>query len=78
MSVSGPTPYRIELRGRLSDDILTPYSEEFVVSRTSHSTVLLGNIRDPAHLHGVVAHLTSLGLELLSTGVARPAAPPGS
>ncbi|MGI9598955.1 MAG: hypothetical protein ACR2QK_22520 [Acidimicrobiales bacterium] len=64
--MTGPTSYRIELRGRLSDHILAPYSPEFAISRTTNSTVLIGDIRDPAHLHGIVTHLTSLGLELLS------------
>ncbi|MGI9611514.1 MAG: hypothetical protein ACR2QO_01305 [Acidimicrobiales bacterium] len=67
-------PYRVEVRGRLSDQILGPYAHEFVVSRTKDRTVLTGAVRDAAHLHGIVTHLTSLGLELIS--VAEIEAPP--
>ena len=58
--------YRIEVRGRVSDRMLGPYVDEFVISRTRRSTTLSGHIRDPAHLHGVVAHLTGIGLVLVS------------
>lgn len=60
------TVYRIEIRGRLSDRILGPYALEFVVSRSSSTTVLTGEVRDASHLHGIVSDLTSLGLELVS------------
>jgi len=60
------TAYRVELRGRVSDAMLGPYANEFVVSRTQARTVLTGPVRDSAHLHGIVTHLTSLGLELVS------------
>ncbi|MGI9614877.1 MAG: rhodanese-like domain-containing protein, partial [Acidimicrobiales bacterium] len=58
--------YRVELRGRLSDAVLGPYVDDFVVSRTQNHTVLTGAVRDAAHLHGIVTHLTSMGLELVS------------
>lgn len=58
--------YRIEIRGRVSDRSLGPYIDEFAISRSTRSTTLSGRIRDPAHLHGVVAHLTGIGLELIS------------
>lgn len=60
------TAYRVELRGRPSEAMLGPYANEFVVSRTRATTVLTGPVRDAAHLHGIVSHLTSLGLELIS------------
>ncbi len=63
--MTGPATYRIELRGRRSDDILAPYRHEFIVSRTADNTVLVGQVRDPAHLHGIVNHLTIGGFELL-------------
>ena len=72
--MTASTGYRIELRGRISDHILGPYADEFVISRTAASTVLTGPIRDSAHLHGIVTHLTSLGLDLVSVAeVASPA-----
>lgn len=72
--MTASTAYRIELRGRLSDHILGPYADEFVVSRTTSSTVLTGPVRDASHLHGIVTHLTSLGLGLVS--VAEVPTPP--
>jgi len=58
--------YRIELRGRLSDAILAPYADEFLIDRTDGTTTLAGDVRDAAHLHGIVSHLTGLGVELVS------------
>jgi hypothetical protein len=69
--------YRVELRGRLSEQVLGPYACEFVISRTHDRTVLSGTVRDAAHLHGIVTHLTSLGLDLVSVAqVEAPAARP--
>ena len=61
-----PAGYRIEIRGRVSERTLGPYADEFVVSRAAHTSTLSGTIRDPAHLHGIVTHLTGIGLELIS------------
>lgn len=66
--MNAPSPHQIQLRGRLSDAILGPYVYEFVISRTATSTILAGQIRDPAHLHGIITHLTSQGVEI--TGIA--------
>ncbi len=60
------TAYRVELRGRVSEAVLGPYASEFVISRTGNATVLTGAVRDAAHLHGIVTHLISTGLELVS------------
>ena len=66
-------PYRITIRGRVSERMLGPYIDEFVIAWTESITALTGSIRDPAHLHGVVAHLTGVGLELISVEpVAQP------
>ncbi|GJM36635.1 MAG: hypothetical protein DHS20C19_00020 [Acidimicrobiales bacterium] len=59
-------PYCITIRGRVSERMLGPYIDEFVIARTVSTTTLSGSIRDPAHLHGVVTHLTGVGLELIS------------
>lgn len=64
--MTAPMRYRIELRGNVSDRLLEPYLDEFVISRTEATTSLSGPIRDPSHLHGIVSHLTSRGIELVS------------
>jgi len=64
--MSEPTPYRILLRGRISDDTLAPYGPELVVSRENSTTLLVGPVRDAAHLHGIITHVTNLGIELIS------------
>jgi hypothetical protein len=65
--MSEPTTYEIVLRGRPSDRLLRPLLDEFTIDASIDSvTRLVGDICDPAHLHGVVAHLTSVNLEIIS------------
>ena len=64
--MSTTTPYRIELRGRVAERTLGPYADDFVIARTSTTTTISGVVRDAAHLHGIVTHLTGIGLELVS------------
>lgn len=62
-----PTPYEIVIRGRASARLLRPLLDDFTFDHGSEGvTRLLGDIRDAAHLHGVVAHLTSVNAELIS------------
>lgn len=61
-----PTRYDIELRGRVPDRVLGPYLVEFSVERSPDRTLISGQVRDPAHLHGILAHLTSVGVELVA------------
>lgn len=62
-----PTTYEIVIRGRASSRFLQPLLHDFTVDHTDEGvTRLTGEIRDPAHLHGVVAHLTSVNVELIS------------
>ena len=56
--------YRIDLDGRISDRMLGPYLDDFTISRTRGGTTLSGHLRDAAHLHGVILHLTGLGLRI--------------
>ena len=65
--MSKPTTYEIVLRGWPSTRLLRPLLDDFTID-TSTGTVtrLVGDIGDPAHLHGVLAHLTSVNLELIS------------
>jgi hypothetical protein len=62
-----PATYEIIIRGRASARFLRPLLHDFAVDHTLDGvTRLSGEIRDAAHLHGVVAHLTSVNLELIS------------
>jgi len=73
-----PTAYEIVIRGRASARLLRPLLDDFSFAHTGdHTGVgvtrLTGVIRDAAHLHGVVAHLTSVSVELVSVApVSRP------
>lgn len=62
-----PATYEIVIRGWASTRILRPLLDDFACERTEGGvTRLTGLIRDPSHLHGLVAHLTSLNAELIS------------
>ena len=67
--MSEPTTYEIVLRGRPSERLLWPLLDDFAIDidiSTDTMTHLVGDICDPAHLHGVLAHLTSVNLEFIS------------
>ncbi|MCU1356752.1 MAG: hypothetical protein JWM89_2170 [Acidimicrobiales bacterium] len=65
--MSEPTTYEIVLRGRASTRLLRPLLDDFTVDHTTDGvTRLVGTIRDASHLHGVVAHLTSVNTEVIS------------
>ncbi len=62
-----PTTYQIVLRGRPSARLLRPLLDDFTIdTSTDCVTRLVGAVADPAHLHGIVAHITSVNLELIS------------
>ncbi|MEM7337647.1 MAG: hypothetical protein AAF467_03300 [Actinomycetota bacterium] len=62
-----PTTYEIVVRGRATERILRPLLDDFAVDHPDAGrTRLTGVIRDPAHLHGVLAHLTSVAAEIVS------------
>jgi hypothetical protein len=62
-----PTTYEIVIRGRASARTLRPLLDDFAIEWPCDGmTRLIGAICDPAHLHGVVAHLTSVNAELIS------------
>lgn len=61
------TTYEIVLRGRPSSRLLRPLLDDFTVDPSAGIvTRLVGDICDPAHLNGVLAHLTSVNLEIIS------------
>lgn len=59
--------HEIVLRGRLGPSLLGPVLDDFVVDHADAGrTRLLGTVRDPSHLHGLVAYLASINAELIS------------
>ncbi len=59
------TRYEFRVQGRLSPDVKQDF-QEFDVSEAPVETVLLGEVVDGAHLHGVLARLASFGLQIVS------------
>jgi hypothetical protein len=62
--VVAPAEYEIRVKGRLSDSRCTAL-EDFTASVTPAETVMRGELRDQAELHGVLERIQSLGLELI-------------
>ena len=60
-----PTRYRIAVRGRLTERLGSAF-EGLVLEPGRELTVLVGEIRDQAHLYGVLDLVRNLGLELVS------------
>jgi hypothetical protein len=68
-----PTNYEIVLRGRVSARLLRPLVDDFTIDDSRPSvTYLLGRIRDASHMHGVLTHLSSIGIDVVSIGPAVP------
>jgi hypothetical protein len=60
-----PTRYRIAVRGRLTERLGSAF-EGLALESGRELTVLVGEIRDQAHLYGVLDRIRNLGLELVS------------
>ena len=59
--------HEIVLRGRLGSHLLGPFIDDFAVDHGEAGfTRLVGVVRDPSHLHGLVAYLASINAELVS------------
>lgn len=74
--VSEATPYQIVLKGRPSDRLLRPFLDDFAITSPDSdrgATVLVGRVQDSSHLHGLLNHLTSLGVEIVSITPYEPA-----
>ena len=68
-----PTTYEIVIRGRASERILARLCDDFSIETIAGGdTRLVGVIRDAAHLHGVVTHLTSLAIDIVSLTPTEP------
>lgn len=62
-----PITYEICIRGRASRRLLRPLLDDFTIEHDGNGdTRLVGDIVDPAQLHGVLARLTELNAELIS------------
>jgi len=57
--------YRIVLRGRLSERFESAF-EGMTLEPGPNRTVLVGDVRDQAHLYGLLDRLRDFGIELLA------------
>ena len=60
-----PTRYRIAVRSRLTGRLGSAF-EGLALEPGRELTILVGEIRDQAHLYGVLDRVRNLGLELVS------------
>lgn len=60
-----PTAYEIVVRGRPSERLLRPLLDDFTAAVDDGRVRLTGVVRDASHLHGIVAHLTSVNVEIV-------------
>ena len=68
-AMNQPLTYEIVIRGRATDRILGHLVDDFAVEQLEGgNTKLTGAVRDPAHLHGVLTHLSSFAVEIVSVG----------
>ena len=59
--------HEIVLRGRVGQRLLGPFLDDFTVALDETGrTRLVGVVRDPSHLNGLVAYLASINAELVS------------
>ena len=71
-----PITYEIRIRGRASHRLLRPMLDDFTIDHDGNGdTRMVGDIVDPAQLHGVLAHLTALNAEVISVARATPMSP---
>jgi hypothetical protein len=61
----GPSKYRIVLRGRLSERFESAF-EGMALEAGPNQTVLVGEIRDQAHLYGLLDRLRDFGIDLVA------------
>jgi hypothetical protein len=62
--VVAPVGYEIRIKGRLSDSLSGAF-EDFTAAVKPAETVMRGEVRDQAELHGLLDQIQSLGLELI-------------
>jgi hypothetical protein len=57
--------YELVVRGELGDRFGVLF-EGMRIARADGTTVLTGEVRDQAHLHGLIERISQLGIELVS------------
>jgi hypothetical protein len=62
--MEGTGRYRVTVRGTISEHLASAF-EGMRVEPGEGSTVLVGTLRDPAELYGLVDQLRDFGLELV-------------
>jgi hypothetical protein len=67
-----PTRYRIVLRGCLSERFASAF-DGMTLEPGPDQTVLVGDVRDQAHLYGLLDRLRDFGIELVAVQPADPA-----
>jgi hypothetical protein len=72
-----PTRYRITLRGRLTDRFAAAF-DGMALEPAPDLTVLVGEVRDQAHLFGLLDRVRDFGLELVAVEPVGAAAATGS
>jgi len=60
-----PSRYRIVLRGRLSEHFESAF-DGMALEPGPNQTVLVGEVRDQAHLYGLLDRLRDFGIELVA------------
>lgn len=64
--MSKPHRYEIEIRGRATERLLRPVVDDFAIEVTDHGTTrLTGEVSDSSHLNGLLAHFTSMHVEVV-------------
>ena len=61
----GPSRYRIVLRGRLSERFESAF-DGMALEAGPNQTVLVGEVRDQAHLYGLLDQLRDFGIDLVA------------
>ena len=59
-----PPGYEIRVRGILGDRLMAAFPD-FLAVTDGGDTLLMGRLPDQSALHGVIAHIEALGLELV-------------
>ena len=68
-----PIRYEIVIKGNASNRLLGALQDDFAIEATDTGTTrMTGAIRDAAHLHGVITHMTSLAIEIVSLARLEP------
>jgi hypothetical protein len=69
MSAEGRARYEIVVRGEVSDRLRAGFGA-VALRRSAGMTTLVGEVADQAQLHGLLAMIQELGLELVSVNPA--------